>query len=120
MQESLQLALDNRIGDRFLLEEHTIIRVYGFTHQPYIFLALLTLRVFALELVRQELIVENEHFIHFKKASKIKFPWVIGRFIIKSKVALPVVESLLQKMDFKIDFAVNYDSPYYFTNKENK
>ena len=48
-----------------------------------------------MDLVRQKLIVENEHFISFKKAFEIKFPWVVGPFIIKNKAALPVIESLL-------------------------
>ena len=69
----------------------------------------ITPRVFSLDLVRQKLIVENEHFISFKKSLEIKFPWVIGPFIIKNKVALPVVESLLKGMDSKASFRVNYD-----------
>ena len=83
--------------------------MYGFTHKPYIFLAFLTPRVSALDIVIQKLIVENEHFISFKKDSEIKFPWVIGPFIIKNKATLPVVESMLQKMDFKKYFVVKYD-----------
>ena len=109
MKESLQFSLDMKIGDWFQLEERTIIRVYGFIHDPYILPTFLTPKVFDLELIRKKLIVENEHFISFKKASEIKFPWVIGPFIIKNKAALHVVESILQEMDFKIDFAVNYD-----------
>ena len=83
MQEALQFAPDRRIGDLFLLEEHTIIRVYGFTHEPYIFPAFLTPRVFSFEFIRNKLIVENENFINFKKAYDIKLPWVVGSFIIK-------------------------------------
>ena len=62
-----------------------------------------------MEFIRQKLIVENEHFISFKKATEIKFPWVVGPFIIKIKVALTVVEILLQEMNFKKSIAVNYD-----------
>ena len=91
MKEFLQFSPDKRIGDWFLLEEHTIIRVYGFTHEPYILPAFLTPRIFALELIRHNLIVENEHFINFRKASEIKFPWVVGPFIIKIKAAFPVI-----------------------------
>ena len=68
LQEALQFSPDRRIGDWFLLEEYTMIRVYGFIHEPYIFLAFLTPRFFSLDLVRQKLIVENEHFISFKKS----------------------------------------------------
>ena len=97
------------IRDWFLLEEHTINRVYGFPHEPYILSAFITHRVFPLELIRQKLIVENEHFISFRKASEIKVPWVVGPFIIKNKVALPVVEILLKGMGFKTNFVVEYD-----------
>ena len=97
MKESLQFTPDRKIGDWFLLEEHKIIRVYGFFHDPYILPSFLTPRIFSLELVMQKLIVENEHFSSFRKASEIKFPWVIGPFIIKKKNALPVIQSLLKK-----------------------
>ena len=59
MKEVLQFSPDRRIGDWFLLEEHTIILLYGFIHNPYILPAFLTPRVFSLELIRQKLIVEN-------------------------------------------------------------
>ena len=78
MQEALQFAPDRKIGDWFLLEQHTIIGVYCFSHEPYILPAFLTPRVFPLEFTRQKLIVENEHFISFKKAYEIKFPWLVG------------------------------------------
>ena len=91
------------------MEEHTIIRVYGFSHEPYILPTFLTPRIFSLELVRQKLIVENEHFINFRKDLEINFPWVIRPFIIKRKVALHMVESLLKEMDLKKTNVVNYD-----------
>ena len=91
------------------MEEGIVVRVYGFVHQSYVLPTFLTPRIFALELIKKELIVENEHFINFRKSLEIKFPWVVGPFIIKSKVSLPIVESLLKEMDFKTTFVVNYD-----------
>ena len=76
-----------------MLEEGIVIRVYGFVHQPYVFPYFLIPRIFALEIIRQNLIVENEHFINLKKSLEIKFPWVVGPFIIKRKASLLVVES---------------------------
>ena len=67
MKEILQLSPERRIGDWFLSKHGTMIRVYGFVHQPYILPAFLTMRVFALEIIRQKLIVEDEHFLSFKK-----------------------------------------------------
>ena len=66
MKESLHFSAYRNIGDWFLLEEHTIIRVYGFSHELYILPTFLTPRIFSLELVRQKLIVENEIFIRFR------------------------------------------------------
>ena len=92
-----------------MLEEHTIIRVYGFSYELYSLPSFLTLRVFSLEFIRHKLIVDNEHLISFKKASEIKFPWVVGTFIIKNKYGLPIVETMLQNMNFKKAIAANYD-----------
>ena len=70
----------------------------------------LTPKIFALELTRFKLIVENEHFINFKKSSEIKFPWVVGTFTIKRTDGLPVVENLLKEMKFQTDATINYDT----------
>ena len=85
MKESLQLSLERRVGDWFLSEHNIVIRVYGFPHQPYVLPEFLTMRVFALELIRKMLIVEDEHFLSFKKTSEIKYPWIVGPLTIKSK-----------------------------------
>ena len=58
MREILQLSHSKMIGDWFLAELGTIIRLYGFVHQPYILPAFLTARVFSLELIKKILTVE--------------------------------------------------------------
>ena len=78
--------------------------------------------MFSLELVRQKLIVENGHFINFKKYSEIKFPWAIGPFIIKNRSALPRIEILLREMGFQTKVSINY-GPHriiYIRRKVNK
>ena len=105
------------MGNWFLLEEHTIIRVYGFVHEPYILPTFLTPRVFSLEFIRQKITMENEHLISFKKSSEIKFPWVVGTFIIKYKFGLPVVEGFLQEMNYKKDISINYDSHHIISQR---
>ena len=82
------------------MEEGTVVRVYVVVHPPYVLPTFLTPRIFSLELIRKKVIVENEHFINFKKSFEIKFPWVVGPFIIKSKDAFLVVENLLKEMIF--------------------
>ena len=66
MRQMLQLSNNKNMGDWFLIEFGTTIRLYGFVHPPYILPAFLTARVFSLELIRQKLIVEEEHFLNFK------------------------------------------------------
>ena len=86
-----------------------MIILYGFVYHPYILPAFLTVGVFSLELIRQKLVVENEHFLNFKKSSEIKFPCFLGPFIIKNKFALPMIESLLREMGFHINVFIKYD-----------
>ena len=80
-----------------------------FSINPMFYLLLLPPRIFALEFIKNKLIVENEHFINFKKSLEIKFPWVVGPFIIKSKFVLTIVERLLKEMKFQTVAVVNYD-----------
>ena len=47
MEEMLQFNPHRRVGDWFFIKEHTIIRVYGVLHEPYILLVL-TPRIFSL------------------------------------------------------------------------
>ena len=105
----LQFSPERRIGDLFLMEEGIVIGFYVFFHQPYILHAFLTPRIFSLELIRKKLIVENEHFINFKKSYENKFAWVVGPFIIKIKVSFPIVDNLLKEMRFQIVPSINYD-----------
>ena len=65
--------------------------------------------VFALELIRQRLIVEDEHFMSYKKPSGIKFPLTVGPLTIKSKAALSTIESMLREMGFSMEASVDYD-----------
>ena len=92
-----------------MLKEHTIIRVYGFFHKPYILPVFLTPVIFSLEFIRKKLTVENELFINFKKAFQIKFSLKVGPLLIKNKVSLLVIEGLLQDMNFMKATKVNYD-----------
>ena len=54
MRNKLKLSQEP-IGDWFLFKDHTIIRVYGFTGEPYILHAFMTSRLFDLEYIRHRL-----------------------------------------------------------------
>ena len=59
MRQLLQMSNSKKIGNWFLIEFGTTIRLYGFVHPPYIMPAFLTSRVFSLELIQQKVIVEE-------------------------------------------------------------
>ena len=101
MKVMMQSSPKDRFGDWFLYKDFTVLRVYGFTGEPYRLHVFLTPRIFALEFMRQILYAEEENFGAFKKSSNIKFPLKVGPFIFKNKGALVIVEKLLENMDFQ-------------------
>ena len=90
-------------------KEFTVLRVYGFTGEPYRLPTFLTPRIFTLEFMRQRLYAEEEHFEVFKKYSNVKFPLKVSPFIFKNKSDVLVIEKLLEVMDFQKDEQVNCD-----------
>ena len=97
LQETPQLDT----GDWFLYEDHTIIRVYGFNGRPFKLPAFLTLRIFALEYIRQKLASDEQHFIDKKLPKTFRIPTELGPFLVKSRQASNVVEERLSKMKFQ-------------------
>ena len=91
MRVMLQSSSEGKTGD-LLHKKLTVIRVYGFTGEPYRLPALLTPRIFALEFMRQRLYAEEEHFRAFKKSSDVKLTLKVGPFIFKNKSALLVIK----------------------------
>ena len=118
MKLLLQSSSEDRIGDWFLYKDFTILRVYGFTGEPYKLPIFLTPRTFALEFVRKILCAEEEHFGAFKKSSNIKFPFKVGPFIFKNKSALMIVEKLLEIMDFQKEQRINYDPHHIISQRK--
>ena len=114
MKNILRISTEKRIGDWFLLEQGTVIRLYGFVHQCYLFPAFLTPRFFSMELITQKLIVEIGHFLNFNKSIEIKYPWVVIHFIIKNKASLPMIDILLKEMGFFTKATINYDPMMLF------
>ena len=109
MRIMLQSSSEDKTGDCFLHKEFIVLRVYGFTGEPYKLPVFLTPRIFALDFMRQRLYAEEEHFEAFKKYSDVKFPLKVGLLIFKTKSALLVIEKLLEVMDFQKEEKMNYD-----------
>ena len=91
-------------------------------HQLYILPAFLTTRIFSLEFFRKRLTVEGEHILNFRESLDIKFPWVIGPYVIKSTTALPIIDNLLRSMGFSLGSPINYDAQQVISKRilENK
>ena len=47
--------------------------------------------------------------LNFRKNLDIKFPWEEGPYVVKSRVALPIINNLLISMGFSLGVAINYD-----------
>ena len=105
IRQLLQLLNIKKIGDWFLIEFGTTIRLYGFVHPP-VLPAFLTPRVLSLELIWQKLIVEEEHFLNFKKSSSLIFPWELKPYTVRSRAAFPLVTNLLRGMEFSTEQAI--------------
>jgi hypothetical protein len=83
-----------------LFIQSTVIWVYGYQEGPYLLLVFLTPRIFSLEFIRQRIISETEHFLKEHKASNLKFPFIVGPFVVKNKSCLPQIQSKLSEFGF--------------------
>ena len=117
MWNLLQDSTEKRTGDWFLSEYGTMIRLLGFTQSPYMSLTFLTPRFFSMEFIRQNLFLDIEHFLKYKKSTDIKNPWTVGLFTIKNKGSLPMVEALLIDLGFETKPIINYDPRQVISNK---
>jgi hypothetical protein len=85
MKSYLQPNPKNREGDWVLFMHSIVIWVYGCQEPPYLLLIFLTPIVFALDFIRKKIISETEHFLKLCKASNLKFPFIIGPFVVKTR-----------------------------------
>ena len=103
-----------------MFENYTVIRVYGFEEDPYLFPSILNPRVYALECIRQILLFDQEHFVKFNKATTIKPFYKVFPFTIKSKSGISIVEGLLGAMNFRKGQKENYDPHHVVSEKRKK
>ena len=100
----LQLSKNCKVGDCYLYENHTEIKVYGALLAPYKIPKFLTTRIFALEYLRQILNANAVNFIASKKKAQFKLKNQIGPFIVNSRDALKDIVSKLSKFKFQESF----------------
>ena len=120
LQECLHPSTEDWIGDWFLSENYTVIKVYGFDRHPYRLPAFLTPRIFSMEVIRERFHVDFQHFSGRKQASSIKLPITIGPFTIKSKEVINLIDDIMASFKFPIDVACQYDPYDLIANKKKK
>jgi hypothetical protein len=77
-----------------------MIWVYFYQEGPYLLPVFLTPKIFALEFIRQRIISEIEHFLKAHKASNLKFPFIVGPFVVKNKSCLPRIQAKFKEFGF--------------------
>jgi hypothetical protein len=100
MKIYLQPNPENRVGDWVMFMHSTVIWVYGYQEAPYLLPVFLTPKIFSLEFIRQRIISETKHFLKMHKASNLKFPFIIGPFVVKTRSCLPQIQAKLKEFGF--------------------
>jgi hypothetical protein len=100
MRSYLQPNPKNIVGDWVLFMHSIVIWMYGCHESPYLLPIFLTPRVFSLEFIRKRIISETNHFLKLHKASKLKFHFIIGPFIVKSRSCLSQIHAKLKDFGF--------------------
>ena len=78
----------------------------------------MTSSLFASEYIRQRLFTKNDQLLKAKKGCNIKLHYAIGPFVIKSSLALLIVEKLLESLNFQEAQRVNYDPKKIIANRK--
>jgi hypothetical protein len=111
VQRILHLSDHTKVGDWYLYQNHTKIRVYGCELAPYKFPKYLPVRIFSLEYIRQMINSDDIHFVSLKKKRQLRIKGQIGSFICNNRGVGEEVDRLLKEMKFFMSFTWHYD-PY--------
>jgi hypothetical protein len=60
----------------------------------------LTPKIFSLEFIRQRIISETKYFLKAHKASNLKFPFIVGPFVVKKQSCLHQIQSKISEFGF--------------------
>lgn len=105
----LHLSEQTKIGDWYLYQDYTNIRVYGCELLPYKSPKFVPIRIFALEYVRKMINMDEMHFVSTKKKSEFKIKTQAGHFSSNARTIEKVGDVLLKQMKFKLNFSWSYD-----------
>jgi hypothetical protein len=117
MRSYLQPNPENIVGGWVFFMHSTVIWVYGCHESPYILPIFLTPRVFSLDFIRKRIISETKHFLKLHKASNLKFPFIIGPFIAKTRSCLSQIQAKLKESGLSQLQGRRYDLHYIISKR---
>jgi len=97
MKKILQLCKQYRIGDRYLYQNHTEIRMYGCELCPFKFPRYVPMRLFYLEYFRQIINADLTQFCNVKKKAQLRIKNQLGPYVINSRDAWKDAEKILEE-----------------------
>ncbi len=98
------MAKNNKVGDWYLYQNHTKIRVYGYQLCPYKLPKYLPMRIFSLKYFRQIINLDEVNFLAARKKTQFKLKNQLGPFICNNREARPKADKILQQINFKGNF----------------
>ena len=87
IRKTLQLSKSYKVGDWYLYQNHTVIRIYGCELRPFKLPKYVPMRIFALEYFRQMNNSDVIHFCNVKKKAQLRIKSQLGPFICNSREA---------------------------------
>jgi len=91
----LQLSKQYKVGDWYMYQNHTGIRIYGCELPPYKLPRYLPMRLFSLEYYRKIINSDEVHFVRIKKKAQLRIKDHLGPFICNNREAGREVDEIL-------------------------
>lgn len=106
-----------KFGDWFVFEEHSEIRLYGASVEPYRLPIFVPMRLFILEFIRKILNVDQVHFVPMKKGHMFKLAMTVGPFIVNMRQEIDEVTKMLDEMHLLLGEKWAYDPHSVISNR---
>ena len=113
----LQLSKQYRVGDWYLYQNHTEIKIYGCELAPYKLPRYLPMRLFVLEYYRKIINLDEVYFVKAKKKAQLRIKNQLGPFVCNNREAGREAEEILQRLKLKQSFMWRYDPCDFICNR---
>lgn len=116
----LQLSKQYKIGDWYLYQNRTKIRIYGCELPPFKLPKYIPMRLFSLEYYRQMINPDETHFMKAKKKAQQRIKDHLGPFICNNRRAGKETEKILERLRLKKRFIWTYDPHSFICDRRMK